>query len=164
MDKVLITGGAGFIGSHIARFCAAKGLRVAIIDSLRTGHADNLRGVDTEFTEGSVEDAALVQKLAHGARFVFHSAALVSVPESMTKPEETERINVLGTLNVLEAAKRAGCECVVFSSTSAVYGDVDRPIHAETDLPEPVSPYAISKLAAEHYMHCLLYTSPSPRD
>ena len=153
MDKVLITGGAGFIGSHIARFCLAKGLRVAVLDSLRTGHAANLEGLHVDFTQGSVEDAALVQHVAQGARYVFHLAALVSVPESMAKPQETERINVLGTINVLEAAKRAGCERVVFSSTSAVYGDVERPIHAETDLPEPVSPYAISKLAAEHYMH-----------
>jgi UDP-glucose 4-epimerase len=150
-DRILITGGAGFIGSHLAHSCLADGAHVVVLDSLRTGHRRNLAGLDVEFVEGSVEDAALLRRLAAGCRHIYHLAALVSVPESMEKPLETERINTVGTLNVLDAARHAGCERVVLSSTSAVYGMADRPIHREDDLPEPASPYAISKLAAEHY-------------
>lgn len=152
--KVLITGGAGFIGSHLAARCAADGHEVAVLDNMRTGKAANLEGVECRLIEGSVEERNLVLRAASGASVIFHLAALVSVPESMEKPEQAERVNVLGTLNVLEAAREAGAR-VVFSSTSAVYGDVERPRHAEEDLPEPGSPYAISKLGAEHY--CELY-------
>ncbi|MDK2971450.1 MAG: UDP-glucose 4-epimerase [Candidatus Sumerlaeota bacterium] len=151
--SVLITGGAGFIGSHLARAWVARGARVVVLDSLRTGHRANLAGVDCQFVEGSVEDAALVRRCAEGIDVIHHLAALVSVPESMEKPALTEAINVLGTLNVLEAARAARVGKVVFSSTSAVYGMIDRPMHAETDLPAPASPYAITKLAGEHYMH-----------
>lgn len=152
MAKVLITGGAGFIGSHLAAAWAARGAEVVVLDSLRTGHRRNLDGIACRFVEGSVEDAALVRECMQGVDFVHHLAALVSVPESVGKPELTEAINVVGTLNVLKAAKESGARRVVFSSTSAVYGTAERPIHRETDLPEPLSPYAISKLAGEHYM------------
>jgi len=152
MKRVLITGGAGFIGSHLARAWVARGAEVHVLDSLRTGFAANLDGVGCHFHQGSVEDKALVARLCAGVDVIHHMAALVSVPESMEKPEVTESINVLGTLNVLEGARAAGVSKVVFSSTSAVYGMVERPVHSETDLPDPVSPYAITKLAAEHYM------------
>lgn len=150
--KVLITGGAGFIGSHIAEEWARRGARVVVLDSLRTGRRENLDGIECDFVEGSVEDEALVRECAEGADFIHHLAALVSVPESMEKPELTEAINVVGTLNVLKAAKAAEVSKVVFSSTSAVYGMIDRPMHSEPDLPAPASPYAISKLAGEYYM------------
>lgn len=150
---VLITGGAGFIGSHIAAAWAARGARVRVLDSLRTGHRRNLEGIPHEFLEGSVEDPALVARAVEGVDYIHHLAALVSVPESMEKPELTESINVVGTLNVLKAARAAGAKKFVLSSTSAVYGMAERPIHRETDLPEPASPYAITKLAGEHYTH-----------
>jgi UDP-glucose 4-epimerase len=152
ISSVLITGGAGFIGSHLARAWADRGVRVVVLDSLRTGHESNLDGVACEFLRGSVENADLVRRAARGVDVIHHLAALVSVPESMEKPHLTEQINVGGTLNVLEAARAEGVRKVVFSSTSAVYGMVDRPLHRESDLPEPASPYAISKLAGEHYM------------
>jgi len=150
--RVLITGGAGFIGSRIARAWAARGAHVVILDSLRTGKRSNLDGLDCQFIEASVEDRAAVRDAMEGARYVHHLAALVSVPESMEKIDLCESINAGGTLNVLQAARDAGVRKVVFSSTSAVYGMAERPIHRETDRPEPASPYAITKLAAEHYM------------
>lgn len=150
--RVLVTGGSGFIGSHLVRAWAAAGARVTVLDSLRTGHRENLSGVDCEFVQGSVEDAALVESLVSRVTVVHHLAALVSVPESMGAPYLAQSINVNGTLNVLEAARKTGGVRVVFSSTSAVYGEAERPVHSETDLPEPVSPYAITKLSGEHYM------------
>ncbi len=150
-QKVLITGGAGFIGSHIAAAWANRGAMVTVLDSLRTGHRRNLDGIEHEFVEGTIEDPETVRRCMQGVDFVHHLAAMVSVPESMEHPEETEAINAIGTLNVFKAAKEAGVKKVVFSCTSAVYGEIDRPIHKETDLPDPVSPYAISKLAGEYY-------------
>ncbi len=150
--KILVTGGAGFIGSHIAQRCAAEGHEVTVLDNMRTGNRTNLQGVECDIVEGSVEDWATVRALAEDTELIYHLAALVSVPESMENPESAERINVLGTVNVLEAARATGAR-VVLSSTSAVYGDTGRERHSEEHLPEPASPYAISKLAAEHYCH-----------
>jgi UDP-glucose 4-epimerase len=151
--KVLITGGAGFIGSHIAQAWSARGAEVVVLDSLRTGRRASLEGIDCRLVEGSVEDAELVLKACEGVGVIHHLAALVSVPESVEKPHLTESINAVGTLNVLEAARRQRVGRVVFSSTSAIYGTAERPMHSETDLPEPISPYAITKLAGEQYMH-----------
>jgi UDP-glucose 4-epimerase len=150
--KIVVTGGAGFIGSHLVEVALERGAEVTVIDSLRTGKRSNLDGLKCRFVEGSVEDAAVVRECVEGADTVFHLAALVSVPESMEKPREAEAINVGGTLNVLQAAREAGVGKVVLASTSAVYGMVDRPMHSETDLPSPASPYAITKLTGEHYL------------
>jgi UDP-glucose 4-epimerase len=152
MTRILITGGAGFIGSHIARAWLQRGAHVTIVDNFRTGKRENLSGLDVRLIEGSVEDRRLMAEAAKGVTYIHHLAALVSVPESMNEPELTERINVGGTLSVLAAAKEACVQKVVFSSTSAVYGMAERPIHHEHHLPEPASPYAISKLSGEHYM------------
>ncbi|MBI1290846.1 NAD-dependent epimerase/dehydratase family protein [bacterium] len=154
--KVLITGGAGFIGSHLAAAWARRGASVTILDNMRTGNPANLDGIPCELVTGSVQDASLVERLCKGVDYVHHMAALVSVPESMSKPEETESINVLGTLNVLNGCRAGGVKKLVYSSTSAVYGLIDRPIHHESDLPDPLSPYAITKLAGEYYLG--LYT------
>ena len=150
--RVLVTGGAGFIGSHIARAWIDRGARVVVLDNFRTGHRRNLDGIGCEFVEGSVEDRDLVRVLVARADVVHHLAALVSVPESMSEPYLTQAINVNGTLNILEAARLNPAARVVFSTTSAVYGEAQRPIHREDNLPEPVSPYAISKLTGEYYM------------
>ncbi|MCC5877983.1 MAG: NAD-dependent epimerase/dehydratase family protein [Candidatus Sumerlaeia bacterium] len=150
--KVLITGGAGFIGSHLAAAWTARGADVVVLDSLRSGNRENLVGINCEFVAGLVEDADLVARLARDAAVIHHLAAVVSVPESVENPEETEAINTRGTINVLEAARRGAVRRVVLSSSSAVYGEADRPIHREADLPEPMSPYAISKLSGEHYL------------
>ena len=150
--RVLITGGAGFIGSHITRAWAARGAHVIVLDSLRTGNRDNLRGVPHEFVEGSIEDMQLVRRVMVGVDYVHHLAALVSVPESVAKPQLCDAINVEGTRNVLVAAAAEKVKKVVFSSTCAIYGMVDRPLHREGDPPAPMSPYASSKLAGERLM------------
>ncbi len=150
--KVLITGGAGFIGSHLAQAWAERGAHVVVLDSLRTGHRENLQAIPHQFIEASVEDPSAVERAMAGVHYVHHLAALVSVPESMEKPRLTESINVGGTLNVLEAARAAKVRRVVFASSSAIYGMADRAQHKESDLPAPASPYAITKLTGEHYM------------
>lgn len=151
---ILITGGAGFIGSHLATWWAAQGAEVVVLDSLRTGKVENIDRIpgDVVFVEASVEDADLLKAMAKGVDVIHHLAAVVSVPESVEKPVLTEKINTLGTINVLEAARLANVKRVVFSSTSAVYGPEERPIHSEKDAPRPVSPYAVTKLAGEYWM------------
>lgn len=151
---VLITGGAGFIGSHLASYWAREGAKVIVLDSLRSGHRRNLEGIsgDLEFIQGSVEDAALLGSLCRGVDLIHHLAAVVSVPESVEKPLLTEVINTQGTINVLDAARHSGVKRVVFSSTSAVYGPDERPRHSELHAPRPVSPYAVTKLAGEYWM------------
>ena len=150
--RVLLTGGAGFIGSHLARAWEREGVEVVVLDSLRTGSEKNLEGLKCRFVRGDVRDVALLREAMEGCEAVHHLAAMVSVPESMENPREAEEINAGGTLAVLDAAKGAGVRKVVLSSTCAVYGFAERLEHRETDLPEPASPYAISKLTAEHYM------------
>lgn len=151
-QTILITGGAGFIGSHIAEAWLARGANVRVLDNFRTGKLENLRNLNVELIEGSVTDPKTVERAVKGVSIIHHLAALVSVPESVEKPIETQRINVEGTINLLRFAAEAGVKRFVFSSTSAVYGDVERPAHSETDLPAPASPYAISKLSAEQYV------------
>jgi UDP-glucose 4-epimerase len=154
MNKsILITGGAGFIGHHLVRAWLAKGATVRVLDNLRTGHARNLEGLNVEFFHGSVTDSTLVQRAAEGVDVIHHFAAVVSVPESVEQPQLTLDVNMGGTLNVLDAAHRNGNTRVVLASSSSVYGNVERPAHRETDLPEPQSPYALTKLGGEHLLH-----------
>ncbi len=148
--RVLVTGGAGFIGSHIVEHFQADA-DVIVLDDLRTGRRRNIDGFNVRFHEGSVLDRNLLRTLMQGVDYVFHLAAMVSVPESMGKPTDCELINTAGTLTVLEEAARAGVRKLCLSSTSAVYGDNPVNPKAENMLPEPKSPYAVSKLSAEHY-------------
>jgi UDP-glucose 4-epimerase len=148
--KVLITGGAGFIGSHLAGHFHGEA-EVRVLDNLRTGFRENLDGLDVEFLEGSVCDRDIVRKSVAGVDFVFHLAALVSVPESMAKPRECVDINVGGLLNVLEESAAAGVKKLCFASSAAVYGDNPLVPKVEEMLPEPKSPYAITKLDGEYY-------------
>ncbi len=150
-NTALVTGGAGFIGSHLAEHLLANGWTVRVLDDLSTGHVANLAAVAEriEFIQGSITDSKLVERAVAGAEVVFHLAAKVFVPESFEKPEEYEHVNVQGTAILLAAAKKAGVRRVVFSSTCAVYGDTtDLPI-VETAPTNPLSPYAKNKLAAE---------------
>jgi len=148
--KVLITGGAGFIGSHIAEHF--QGLAdISILDSLRTGYTHNLEGLDVEFLTGSVTDSAVVTRAMVGVDYVFHLAAMVSVPESMHEPGECVEINAHGTLNVLRAAADAGVKKLVLSSSAAIYGDNPEVPKRESMIPEPKSPYAVTKLDGEYY-------------
>jgi UDP-glucose 4-epimerase len=150
--KILITGGAGFIGSHIAELYQDRAEEIRVLDNLRTGYRHNLEGLRHTFIEGSVTDRELVRKAVEGVDYVFHMAALVSVPESMAKPGECVDINVHGLLNVLEEASAAGVRKLVFASSAAVYGDNPTVPKLETMLPEPKSPYAITKLDGEYYL------------
>jgi UDP-glucose 4-epimerase len=148
--KFLITGGSGFIGSHLAEALQHRG-EVRILDDLRTGFRHNLDGIAVQFTQGSILDQAAVKQVMEGVDYVFHLAAMVSVPESVSKPRDCEEMNGLGFLNVLEAATAAGAKKVFFASSAAIYGDNPTVPKLETMLPEPKSPYAFTKLLGEHY-------------
>jgi UDP-glucose 4-epimerase len=150
--KILVTGGSGFIGSHIVEHYQGKVGEVRVIDNLRTGYRRNLDGLQCTFIEGSITNRELVREAVRGVDYIFHMAALVSVPESMAKPAECVNINVHGLLNVLEEAAAAGVKKLVFASSAAVYGDNPVVPKVETMLPEPKSPYAITKLDGEYYL------------
>ena len=149
-DKILITGGAGFIGSHIAEHFHAIA-EVRILDNLRSGFLKNLAGIDHQFFQGSILDRDLVREALEGVDYVFHLAAMISVPESMQKPIECNEINTTGTLIVLEEAARAKVKKLCFSTSAAIYGDNPVTPKLETMSPEPKSPYAITKLDGEYY-------------
>ncbi|MDH3981948.1 MAG: NAD-dependent epimerase/dehydratase family protein, partial [Kiritimatiellaceae bacterium] len=148
--RVLVTGGAGFIGSHIVEHFQGKA-NVRVLDNLRTGYLKNLEGMDHEFIEGSIMDRGVVRTAVEGVDYIFHMAAMISVPESMGKPIECVEINTTGTLVVLEEAAKAGVKKMCFSSSAANYGDNPVVPKIETMLPEPKSPYAITKLDGEYY-------------
>ena len=150
MMRVLITGGAGFIGSHLVEHFQGKA-EVRVLDNLRTGFRKNLYGLKAELIEGSICDRELVKSAVEGVDYVFHLAALVSVPESMEKPQECVDINVQGLLNVLEEAEEEGVKKLCFASSAAIYGDNPTVPKVETMIPEPKSPYAITKLDGEFY-------------
>lgn len=148
--KILITGGSGFIGSHLVEHFQGKA-EVRVLDNLRTGHRRNLDGFDVEFIEGSITDRALVDRAVKGVDYVFHLAALVSVPESVERPHECVSLNVNGLLNVLEASAAAGVKKLCFASSAAIYGNNPELPKRETMRPEPRSPYAVTKLDGEYY-------------
>ncbi|MBP1225931.1 NAD-dependent epimerase/dehydratase family protein [Flavobacterium sp. 1355] len=156
MKKYVITGGAGFIGSHIAEHLSIQGHQVTILDSLRTGFEHNLDGLNVDFVKGDIRDENLVNELVNGASGIFHLAALVSVPESLLKIKECIEINTIGTINILEAAKKnTNCK-VVLSTSAANYGNNPVLPKVETMLPEPMTPYAITKLDGEYYLKMYL--------
>ncbi len=159
MPLCLVTGGAGFIGSHLVEALLQRGDRVRVLDNLSSGRLANIAAVlpKIEFIEGDIQDETVVQQAMAGVELVFHLAAVVSVPQSMARPQETELINVIGTLNLLQAARAAGVSRLILSSTCAVYGDEPTLPKIESMPPQPQSPYAISKLAAEQY--CRLFTT-----
>jgi len=148
--KILVTGGAGFIGSHLVGHFQGEA-EVRVLDNLRSGFRRNLAGFQHKFIEASILDRAAVRRAMKGVDFVFHLAAMISVPESMQKPVECNEINTRGTLVVLEEATRAKVKKVVFSSSAAIYGNNPAVPKVETMLPEPKSPYAITKLDGEYY-------------
>jgi UDP-glucose 4-epimerase len=148
--RILITGGAGFIGSTIAE-SFHESAEVRILDNLRSGFLKNLTGINHTFFHGSILDRDLVRGALEGVDYVFHLAAMISVPESMQKPIECNEINTTGTLVVLEEAARAGVKKLCFSTSAAIYGDNPVTPKLETMPPEPKSPYAITKLDGEYY-------------
>jgi UDP-glucose 4-epimerase len=150
----IVTGGAGFIGSHITNTLVEKGHEVTVIDNLSSVKRENIRNAllngQATLVEGSITDIALLNRTFDGADGVFHEAAIISVPWSVEHPIETAEVNVMGTLNVLVAARDRGVKKVVLASSSAVYGDNPELPKREEMPPEPKSPYALSKLAAEY--------------
>jgi UDP-glucose 4-epimerase len=160
MRRFLVTGGAGFIGSHIAEALVRRGDEVRVLDNLSTGHRSNLAAFasSVEFLEGDLADGGLLERSLQGVDCVFHEAALASVPRSVERPLETNAACVTGTLNLLDRARRAGVRRVVFAASSSAYGDQPHCSKRETDLPAPLSPYAAAKLAGEFYCHAFYQT------
>ncbi|MGD8450319.1 MAG: SDR family oxidoreductase [Phycisphaerae bacterium] len=156
MNLYLVTGGAGFIGSHVVRRLLARGDRVRILDDMSTGRPANLADIraDVDFVEGDIRDLPTVQRAATGTAAVFHLAARASVPRSVAEPLPANDVNITGTLNVLLAARDAGAERVIYSASSSAYGDTPTLPKIETMTPQPLSPYAVGKLAAENYCTC----------
>jgi len=156
--NVLVTGGAGFIGSHIATTLVERGDAVRVLDNLDTGSRENLAhlGGKVEFVEGDVTDPQAVARAVEGVEIVFHQAALASVPRSVAAPLDTNAVCVAGTLNVLLAARQSGVRRVVYAGSSSAYGNDPTRSKSERIVPAPLSPYAAAKLAAEGY--CRAFT------
>jgi len=155
MKKVAVTGGAGFIGSHLAELLSSQGYHAIIIDDLSTGKMGNieplLKSVNVEFLQGSILDLPLLQKVFQGVCYVFHEAAIPSVPRSVDSPQLSHEANITGTLNVLLSARDNHVNKVIYASSSSVYGDTETLPKREDMLPSPLSPYAVTKLAGEYY-------------
>jgi UDP-glucose 4-epimerase len=155
MKKAVVTGGAGFIGSHLSEELLKRGYQLVILDNLSTGKRDNIAAIldnkNVEFIKGSITDLPLLQKAFKNAEYVFHLAAIGSVPRSIDNPQESHEVNVTGTLNVLIAARDNKVKKVVNASSCAIYGDAPG-LPKKEDMPiNPLSPYAVAKLAAEEY-------------
>jgi nucleoside-diphosphate-sugar epimerase len=151
--KVLVTGGAGFIGSNLVRALLARGDDVRVLDNFSTGNRANIAGLgrDVELVEGDLRSYERVHAAVRGAEVVLHQGALPSVPRSVQDPLTTTAVNVEGTLNVLLAARDEGVRRIVNASSSSVYGNGGELPRAESQLPDPISPYAVAKLAAERF-------------
>jgi nucleoside-diphosphate-sugar epimerase len=148
--RVLITGGAGFIGSHLAEALSALGASIVVLDDLAGGYEANLAGIDrVEFINASILDRAAVASCTRDCNYVFHQAALGSVPRSVEQPFRYHEVNVTGTLNVLDAARLAGVRRVMFAASSSAYGETPTLPKIETMAPDPLSPYAANKAACE---------------
>ncbi|HMP75144.1 MAG TPA: NAD-dependent epimerase/dehydratase family protein [Kiritimatiellia bacterium] len=152
--RYLITGGCGFIGSHLAEALVGAGAVVRVLDNLSSGRRENIAAVsaDVELIEADVRDADAVRRAASGMDGIFHEAALVSVFDSVARPRDNHDINGTGTLNVVLAAREEGVGRIVFASTAAVYGNDPELPKRETMRPCPESPYAVAKLSGEHYL------------
>ena len=152
-SHALVTGGAGFIGSHLVDELVSNGYRVTVLDNLSTGHRHNIAGHGDriDFVEGDIRDAGLLDRVVKGCEVVFHQAAVVSVTQSVQDPSQSCEVNDLGTVRVLDAARRNGVQRVVLASSSAVYGDDPHLPKTEDMAPRPLSPYAVQKLTGEFY-------------
>ena len=157
MSRVTVTGGAGFIGSHLVHALLAKGHEVCVIDNFSTGHLSNLQDVleHIELVEGSILDEDSLARAVNNSELIYHQAAQVSVPYSLENPSHTMEINGEGTWRVLEAAARTDCRRVIYAGSSSCYGDVTNPIQTETDEIAPISPYGISKYQGEEHCHAM---------
>lgn len=156
MAQVLVTGGAGFIGSHLVEGLLAQGDRVRVLDDLSTGKRANLDAVRgrVELVEGSITDLAAAEAAVRGCEVVYHLGALPSVARSVEAPLLSHDICATGTVTVLDAARRGGVRRVVYAASSSAYGDTPGAVRTEDDPVAPLSPYAAAKLAGEHYCRC----------
>lgn len=156
MSLVLVTGGAGFIGSHIARRLVGMGHKVRVLDNFATGRRENIADIESkiELVVGDIGQPAMCDRCTDGAEVVFHVAAIPSVPRSVDKPRESHEANATGTFNVLHAARNAGVRRFVYSASSSAYGDTPTLPKVESMRPAPLSPYAVSKLLGEYYGAC----------
>jgi UDP-glucose 4-epimerase len=159
MRTFLVTGGAGFIGSHIAEALVERGDKVRVLDNLCTGHRSNLKHLadGVEFIAADIVDPQAVARAVRGVDCIFHEAALASVPRSVEHPLDTNAACVTGTVNLLDQARRAGVRRLVYAASSSAYGDQPTSSKRESDLPAPISPYGAAKLAAEFY--CQSFTA-----
>jgi len=155
MKIAVVTGGAGFIGSHLAELLVDRGYHVIIVDDLSTGKKGNIEALleksSVEFIQGSITDLSLLQNVLKNAIYVFHQAAIPSVPRSIENPKDSHEVNVTGTLNVLLAARENCVKKVIYASSCAVYGDISTIPNKEDMPPNPQSPYAVTKLTGEYY-------------
>jgi len=157
MKKFLVTGGAGFIGSHIVEALIKKGHFVRILDNFSSGKMENLavtndlRAKSYELIKGDIRDKNICLEATKAIDFVLHQAALRSVPKSLGNPKEYNEVNIGGTLNMLEAARQNKIKCFVFASSSSIYGEAVKFPEKEDDMPRLISPYALTKLAGEYY-------------
>ncbi len=151
--KFLVTGGAGFIGSNIVEELLKQGHSVRVLDNFSTGKRENLKefNSDIELLEGDIRSYHIVRQAVSGIEVILHQAALPSVPRSINDPITTHEVNATGTLNILDAAKDSGVKRIVYASSSSIYGDNPILPKKEDMLPNPLSPYAVSKLAGEKY-------------
>jgi UDP-glucose 4-epimerase len=150
--KVLVTGGAGFIGSNLVRLLVEQGFSVRVLDNLSTGYSKNIENLPVEFIQGDICDAYLVKNAVDGMDTIFHLAAHIGNVKSLEHPQEDAQINVLGAVNLLEAARKANVQRIVYSSSAAIFGELLTMPIAEDHPQNPDSPYGVSKLAAEKYM------------
>ncbi len=159
MSVMLVTGGAGFIGSHIVERLVGLGHEVRVLDNFSTGKRENLSSFEggIDVIEGDIRDVPSVERAVKGVEVVFHEAALASVPRSVADPASSNEVNVTGTLNLLVASRDSGVRRFVFASSSSVYGNSPELPKRESMAPSPESPYAASKLAAENY--CRIFFS-----
>jgi UDP-glucose 4-epimerase len=156
----LVTGGAGFIGSHIVEALVARGESVRVLDNFSTGHHHNLANVQDriEIVEGNITDEHAVRRAVQGVACIFHEAALASVPMSVESPLASHAACATGTLMVLDQARRSGVRRVVYASSSSLYGDQPTAAKRESDVPAPLSPYGAAKLSGEYYCRAAFHT------
>lgn len=154
IKTALVTGGAGFIGHHLAHALVERGVKTRVLDDLSRGSVARLRDIASRITfiEGSILDATRLQQAVEGVDVIFHHGAWASVPQSVEMPLEYHEIDATGTLKVLEAARAAGVRRVVYAASSSAYGDQPQLPKKEDQLPSPISPYAVAKYVGEHYM------------
>lgn len=159
MSKYLVTGGAGFIGSHIVERLVSRNEEVIVLDDFSTGRLENLKNVIDRITliKGDIRDKDLLRRTMEGVDFVIHQAAMRSVPQSVKDPISTENVNVMGTILLLELARQLRVKKVIFASSSSVYGESSNLPYRENSPTSPISPYAVSKLCGEYY--CSMYSS-----